>query len=388
MTSTHRDSLGSAATAAVERLVDLALDGLATAYDPTTARFAQTVRAVRSPDGVAVRREGDDARDAAIAALGLARTTPEAQRRVLAGSSADDLAAGVARRAVRHHDLGAVALAAWASAEVLGAPDEALLADLATRLAGGHVPTVDAAWALTAAVASRALDPRSASAARVRDTARRRLLTEQGPQGIFPHALPAAALGRWRSHVGCFADQVYPIQALARLGAADGDTEAMSAAERCATRIVELQGPAGQWWWHYDQRNGQVVERYPVYSVHQHAMAPMALLDLADAGGTDHGGAVAAGVRWLAVHPEVLEELVSARYGLVWRKVGRREPPKAARRAAAAVTSLVPGARLPGLDTVLPPVVVDHECRPYELGWLLYTWLPPRAPQPPGTEER
>jgi hypothetical protein len=22
--------------------------------------------------------------------------------------------------------------------------------------------------------------------------------------------------------------------------------------------------------------------------------------------------------------------------------------------------------------------VVDHECRPYELGWLLYAWLPTR----------
>ena len=27
------------------------------------------------------------------------------------------------------------------------------------------------------------------------------------------------------------------------------------------------------------------------------------------------------------------------------------------------------------LDRVYPPGVVDHECRPYELGWLLYTWL-------------
>jgi hypothetical protein len=386
--TTRADALGPAEAATLAGLVDLALDGLVTAYDPHSARFAQTVRAVRTPSGVRVRPEGTNLRYAAIAALGLSRATTAAQHRVLTGLSADELAADVARRAAGHADLGAVALAAWASAEVLEVPDEALLADLATRLGDdAPAPTVDTAWALTAAVASLALDAGSAAAGRVRDAARRRLLAEQGPQGIFPHALPAMSLGRWRSHVGCFADQVYPIQALARLGAADADGEALRAAERCAARIVELQGPAGQWWWHYDQRNGEVVERYPVYSVHQHAMAPMALLDLAEAGGSDHTAAVARGLRWLDAHPEVLEDLVSPRHGLVWRKVGRREPPKAARRVAAVATSLVPGARLPGLDAALPAVVVDHECRPYELGWLLYAWLPPRAGAP-GTEER
>jgi len=71
----------------------------------------------------------------------------------------------------------------------------------------------------------------------------------------------------------------------------------------------------------------------------------------------------------------VVEELVSPRFGLVWRKVGRREPPKAARAVHAATTSVRPGLHLPGLDRALPPVKVDHECRPYELGWLLYAWL-------------
>jgi hypothetical protein len=104
-------------------------------------------------------------------------------------------------------------------------------------------------------------------------------------------------------------------------------------------------------------------------------MAPMALFDLAEAGGADHTAAIASGLHWLDAHPEVLEDLVSPRHHLVWRKVGRREPRKAARRLAAVTTSLLPGAHLPGLDAVLPPVVVDHECRPYELGWLLYAWL-------------
>ena len=38
-----------------------------------------------------------------------------------------------------------------------------------------------------------------------------------------------------------------------------------------------------------------------------------------------------------------------------------------------------PGARLGLLDRTFPPTVVDHECRPYELGWLLYAWLSART---------
>jgi hypothetical protein len=41
-------------------------------------------------------------------------------------------------------------------------------------------------------------------------------------------------------------------------------------------------------------------------------------------------------------------------------------------------TRLRPGVRLAVLDRLFRPGLVDHECRPYELGWLLYAWLPAR----------
>ena len=97
-----------------------------------------------------------------------------------------------------------------------------------------------------------------------------------------------------------------------------------------------------------------MVERFPVYSVHQHAMAPMVLLDLLEAGGTDHRDAVERGISWLRTHPEVVEELVAERWGLVWRKVGRREPAKAARAINALTTAVRPGLRVPGLDRLMP----------------------------------
>jgi hypothetical protein len=107
----------------------------------------------------------------------------------------------------------------------------------------------------------------------------------------------------------------------------------------------------------------------------------MALLDLFEAGGEDHRDAVSLGLSWLRTHPEVFAELVSPEHGVVWRKVGRREPSKAARKMAAVTTSLRPGLHVPGVDAALPPTQIDLECRPYELGWLLYAWFAaPTAP--------
>ncbi|MET0956013.1 MAG: hypothetical protein ABWY68_08675 [Cryobacterium sp.] len=362
-------------------LVDLAVRGLSASFIADAGGFAQTMRAVRQPDGVELVREGQSLRYAAIVALGLARLGSSDQARVLGALGLPGLIRAVTERASRDSDPGAVALAAWAAAEAGGAPDDGLLERIERLLTGSHpLPTVDVAWMLTAAVAAELRTPeagphdRPRRARRIAQLARDRLLAAQGQAGIFPHALPARSLGRWRAHVGCFADQVYPIQALARLARLTGDPAALAAANLCAQRICALQGSAGQWWWHYDARLGTVVEGYPVYSVHQHAMAPMALLDLAAAGGDDHTDAIRLGLDWLDTHPEVLDDLISPHWAQVWRKVGRREPAKAARKLSAVTTSIRPDWHLPGLDAVLPANRIDHECRPYELGWLVYAW--------------
>jgi hypothetical protein len=376
MTSPSVPAASSPAASFVDRLVALAVRGLPASFTPESMEFSQTVRAVRRATGLELVKEGSNLRYAAIVALGLARHDAADQSSVLAGHGVLDLVASTRVRAARSPDPGAVALAAWAAAEVTGTPDAVLLERLWGDLASqSPLPTVDTAWMLAAAVASlRRSGPSSGFAARIADLARDRLLEAQAPSGLFPHAVPASSLGRWRAHVSCFADQVYPIQSLSRLAALQDDQASLAAANAAAQRICGLQGSAGQWWWHYDVRNGSVVERFPVYSVHQHAMAPMALFDLAEAGGKDHTASIMRGLGWLETHPEVLEDLVSDRRSQVWRKVGRLEPAKAARRLSAITTSLRSDWHLPGIDALLPANQVDYECRPYELGWLLYAW--------------
>ena len=209
--------------------------------------------------------------------------------------------------------------------------------------------------------------------------ARRLIAAFESRSGMFPHLLGGRP-GGFRGHVSCFADLVYPIHALARYAELFGDAEARDVALRCASAICERQGADGQWWWHYDRRTGDVVERYPVYAVHQDAMAPMALLALERAAAIDLRSPIARGLGWLAYAPELDDSsLIDDSAGLIWRKVARREPRKLSRYAQAAASRLHRALRTPGLDTLFPPCVIDYEDRPYHLGWLLHAWPAARA---------
>lgn len=366
-------TLDVAGRAMVERLIALAPTGLASGFVPEAGAFAQTLRATGGPQGVRLQKEGISQRYTAMAALGVARLPLDQQRSVLGGRTAGDIVAALTERALHAADPGVVALAAWAHAEVNGIYADKLFSRLRTVLSSAEpLPTVAGAWLVTAAAAAH----RWGDTDDLLSTGVELIRSHAGHHDIYPHELRAGDGRRWRGHVGSFADQVYPLQALARASQVTGDAEHLAAADRTAAQICRLQGEHGQWWWHYDTRDGTVVERFPVYSVHQHAMAPMVLLDLKAAGGADHGQSVARGLTWLESHPETVEELISDRWQLVWRKVGRREPRKAARALSALTTSVRPGTHLPGLDRLLPPAVVDHECRPYELGWMLYAWVP------------
>jgi len=379
----------------IDHLSCLSVRGLAAMYEPRSRSFPHTLRG-RGGDRPPVAR-GMSVRYTSIAALGLSRTDPSTVRDVLAGQDVPVLVPSVLGLALAGRDPGALALSVWVALEVAAARGEDVVAPERERLlraldrlvergrAQTGVPTVEHAWSLVALVAAltsplvagTAAD--AADLAEAADRAALRLLAAQGPTGLFPHHLPPEGLGRFRSHVACFADQAWSIQALARYAVATGDTAALGGAGLCAAQLAALQGRQGQWWWHYDWANGAVVERYPVYSLHQHALAPMALSELWEAGGPDHGPAVARGLGWLVEHPESRADLIADELAVIWRKVGRRDPAKLVRMARSAASARAPGRRLPWLDVLFPPGRIDRECRPFELGLLLYAWQPARA---------
>jgi hypothetical protein len=367
--------------ALAQRLLAVAESGLPSMLLPGSEAFVFTMAGQQAPDGSwTLERRGTSTRYAAITALGVRFLPEDRQRAVLGGRTAQEFTGLLIESLPAVTNLGDAALIAWAAAET----EHPKLSDAVARvdaLDDEDRPqyTVEAAWVLSALAAAR--DTVDVEA---RFTAARNRLLRARIEGspLFPHATGPGLVPWYRAHVSCFADQTYPLQALARAHASGdrgGDPEALAAAEACAARICELQGEGGQWWWHYDARTGGVVEGYPVYSVHQHAMAPTALFDLADAGGTDFGAAIRKGLRWMTDVPELAgaqhrEPMILDELGATWRKVYRGDPKKAVRAARGLSTRLAPSVRLQSLDRVYRPLSVDRECRPYEFGWMLHAW--------------
>jgi hypothetical protein len=330
-------------------------------------RYAFTLTESRRGSG-APQALGRSLRYDAIVTLGaLARTAPAPA--LPRGLTPVEYCAELVRDAAGADvNTGDIALVAWAAAEAGLATADGLVQRAVRRLDGQPAAsTVEASWVLrsTCAVGDRG------SAERVM----KRLMSAARPSSLFAHALGDGGPG-WRRHVGCFADQVYPIQALAAVAQTFGRDDALTTANATATRICDLQGDEGQWWWHYDARHGGVVERYPVYSVHQISMAPMALLALREAGGKDFVPQIRRGLAWQAQPTEAAGlRLLDADAGMVWRSVRRQEPViKAVRTVRALATSVAPTARLRALDGLFPARVIDRECRPYEAGWAFFTW--------------
>jgi hypothetical protein len=329
--------------------------------------------------GSGLELRGTSLRYAAIVALGARFLDEDGQRQVLSGHTHPGYLKLLLGQSAETSNLGDLALVVWALGEAGHADLPQALERLVARDTFDRPEyVVEVAWVVAALATIRhQYDVES-----YLDRATTRLLNSViGDSPLFPHQTEPGLVKSYRSHVACFADQVYPIQALARLHHSGADPRALAAAEACAARICELQGEGGQWWWHYDARTGKVIEGYPVYTVHQHAMAPMALIDLAEAGGTRHVQPVRRGLAWITAPAELealgadAESMVLDDEGVTWRKVFRGDPRKVVRGLQTASTRAVKGMRVPGIDLLYRPTSIDRECRPYEFGWLLYTWL-------------
>lgn len=359
--------IGAECSALADRLNDMSVGALSRMFDPQRQMF---VFRLRRNGTAGTKREGLSPRYTAIALLGMASLPDDQIRRILQGSTRESVLRRLLGQAAHSQNLGDVALSALAGAEVAIADLKPVLDRLETLwLADREHPIVEAAWALWALsdLGRPELDE-------LRDRVAQRLVTAYSAESrLFPHGIGRTMTAR--AHVTCFADLIYPIHALARYSVASGSQHALDIASDCALHLCRLQGAAGQWWWHYDYRTGHVLERYPVYAIHQDAMAPMGLFALCDAGGPDCSQEIRRGLEWLASAPELGgRSLIDDAAGVVWRKVARREPLKAVRYLQAIASRVHPSLRVPGMDTLFPARAIDYEDRPYHQGWFLYAW--------------
>jgi hypothetical protein len=196
------------------------------------------------------------------------------------------------------------------------------------------------------------------------------LKKNRGEQGFFGHLSRGGSVtGMTRGRIGSFADQVYPIYAMTRFSQAYHEESALQLALQCGRGLCEAQGSLGQWWWHYDSLSGRVLEGYPVFSVHQHAMGPMTLFALGEAADCDFAPWIYRGLQWINVKNELGFNMEDDKAEVIWRCQYRPTSQfktylKAALSRADAATPY----------EAKKDLKVLFECRPYELGWLLYAF--------------
>ncbi len=352
----------------VRKLRWIAVHALAKMYRPKERLFAFRLR--RNGQGEIL--DGVSRRYTATALIGLAGENQHIAAEVLGKHSLEDVCGRLLTDFGESQELGEVALTTWA-ARMLQHPYAYKAVETLRRMdpAKGAYPTIELSWALTALVIGGCPTTDMPLARRIADVL---IGSFRQKSGLFPHGPARKGLLSLGAHVSCFADFVYPIQALSYYYQVTGDALAAEIACSCADRMCQFQGAEGQWWWHFDVRTGQVVERYPVYSVHQDSMAPMALYALAKACGRDYSASIEKGLHWLANPPEIPGTLVDTERDVIWRKVARREPGRLVTRLQATVSRLHSAMRIPAVDSIFPPNSVDYESRPYHMGWILHAW--------------
>ena len=347
----------------VAPLVQLAIRGLEAMYDEEKALFCHRLKQTR----VANVKEGISQRYTVMTLLGLLRAEAAGYR------SPIDISATIGalyRNTEWVDNIGDLGLLLWLSS-VSSRKLDSFYATFDLAKALRNYPdsrkrlTMELAWFLTGLThASRAEQKRPPYLESLARQTYALLQSNQGKDGLFGHMARWNSLaGAVRGHVGSFADQVYPIIALAHFGEAFGVKEALQNSLQCANTICNLQGPLGQWWWHYDSTTGRVAGHYPVYSVHQHAMAPMALFAAQDACNADFREQIYKGLEWIGGANELRQSLEDKSASLVWRCIRPQKSTSSRGRLAALV-----GQETTGTLQIL------HECRPYELGWLLYAF--------------
>ena len=169
-----------------------------------------------------------------------------------------------------------------------------------------------------------------------------------------------------------FAASCYMAYAFLLLGRKTANEEAKQVGLKIARALAGLQGPQGQWAWFYHVPSGRVADYYPVYSVHQHAMAPFFLLEAFDQGYYEFKEPLLRGFRWVFGENELRLGMVDNTHHVIWRSVTRREHFAKLGRLARAI-----GVTYAGLSSgieVHDMLCINKECRSYELGWALWAF--------------
>ncbi len=281
-------------------------------------------------------------------------------------------------------NVGTLGLILWAYCELTGKVDSRIKMAMTSfgpfyqEQGNGVYATTELSWLLVGLIeASKAASPQEKGAfiemaREVYRLLKRNFIPETG-LFIFSRQVSNGWWEPLRSRLGFFDAQVYGAYAFAQYARMFSDPEALSNAGHCARAFCRFQGKRGEWAWHYNTQTGRVVDPYPIYSVHQHAMAPLGLKGLSAVSGEDFSREIQKGLPWIFGENPLQFMFIDLEHALIWRSMKRKFPLAKVIYFNKFSSFIGPTEWVSGLDR--PPLLtIDRECRPYELGWLLFSF--------------
>jgi hypothetical protein len=358
-----------------ESLCRTALEALPPMFDSHARLFSH--KALLSDNGD-YRNHGTNPFYSAIALIGLLdqRIAP-ADARIPVGDALDGLHAAI-DSATSPALLGTTVWACCLAGDRRG---ESLTTSLGAALESPNWSSMELALGLCGLVEAFKAYPalRDRCSRWARSAAEALLRRFSGSAQLFTGSRPGSPRNLTQPWLTSFATQAYPLHALAAY-AREVSGVAPPALSQVARRLVEVQGPLGQWWWFYSSRSSAVLEGYPVYSVHQDAMAFMALMPLGDHSIPVPVEALRRGLEWELGANELRAELVRDDPPFLDRciqRVGSNADGfggiSALNRLRLAMRAVAPVGRGKAAEAASEELEVLRESRPYHPGWLLYS---------------
>ena len=111
--------------------------------------------------------------------------------------------------------------------------------------------------------------------------------------------MPRHSLARHRGGLVSFGAVTYYLRAVAEYASTFDDEFALQLFKNGVERVLALQGRQGEWPWMIGVANARCLDFYPVYSVHQDAMAMLFLFPAMEAGVEGCALAVRRSLDWL-----------------------------------------------------------------------------------------
>lgn len=184
--------------------------------------------------------------------------------------------------------------------------------------------------------------------------------------------IPRYSLIWFRKNISSFGGIAYFLRSIYEYANCFNNEYVLTIFKESVRRIIDLQGPLGEWPWLINVNNAKVLDWYPVYSVHQDSMAMLFLLPGLSNGIRECINSVKRSYSWLLANNQLGIPLVMERPFFIYRSIRHRKRGKKLDRYSRSIFNQV--MRKQSHFATIDRLEMTPECRSYHLGWILSAW--------------